>query len=366
MLTETNLQELLGYQPEKQVLSVYLNTDPTEGNADVYRKNLRSMLKEINMTSDVQAVDHYISSEFDWSGRSVAIFSCTADHFLRAYSLAIAVRNQVVVADRPYVKTLASLLDFYGGYGVVLVDKQGARLFSFHLGELKEQEGILGDSVRHTKRGGASAKPGMRGGMAGQTRYEDEVTDRNIRYVADFASHFFNDNNVRRVLIGGTDENIALLRNQLPKSWQSLIVGTFPMSMTASKDEVLERALQIGKQNEIHKEELLLNKLVTGAAKERKGVLGLDDTLVAVHDGRVQSLVIQDGYRAIGYQCQGCGYLTAREMPTCQFCGSKFKEIPDAIEMAVHKSMKAGGDVEVLQHQHKVSGFEDIGALLRY
>lgn len=366
MLTETNLQELLGYKPEHRVLSVYLNTNPAEGNADVYRKKLRSMLKDVSLISDVQAVDHYISREYDWSGRSVAIFSCAAKSFIRAYSLAIAVHNQVVVADRPYVKTLASLLDYYGGYGVVLVDKQGARLFSFHLGELKEQEGILGDSIRHTKRGGASAKPGMRGGMAGQTHYEDEVADRNIRIVADFASHFFSENNVRRVLIGGTEENIALLRNHIAKSWQSLIVGTFPMSMTASKEEVLERALQIGRQSEYRKEELLVNKLVTGAAKERKGVLGLDETLVAVHDGRVQSLVIQDGYQAKGYQCQGCGYLTAIEMAACQFCGSKFENIPDAIEMAVHDVMKAGGEVEVLQHQHKASGFEGIGALLRY
>jgi peptide subunit release factor 1 (eRF1) len=285
---------------------------------------------------------------------------------MRAYSLAIPVRNQVVAGDRPYVKPLASLLDYYGGYGVVVVDKQGARLFSFHLGELKEQEGILGESVRHTKRGGASAKTGVRGGMAGQTRYEDEVANRNIRDVADFATHFFSENNVRRVLIGGTEENIALLRNQMPKSWQSLIVGTFPMSMTASKEDVLQRALQIGKQTEFHKEELLLNKLVTGAAKDKKGVLSLDDTLGAVHDGRAQTLVIQDGYRAIGYQCQGCGYVTARELPTCQFCGSEFKRIPDAVEMAVFKVMKAGGDVEVLQHQHKVNGFENIGALLRY
>src|SRR4030066_515604 len=346
MLTETNLQELLGYQTESRVLSIYLNTNHTQGSSDVYKLNLRSMLKDINLTSDVSAVENYFSREYDWSGQSVVLFSCAQDGFIRAYTLAIPLHNQVVISGRPDVKPLASLLDYYGGYGVVLVDKQGARLFSFHLGELREQEGVLGESVRHTKRGGASAKPGMRGGMAGQTRYEDEVTDRNIRDVADFATHFFSENNVRRVLIGGTDENIALLRNQLPKSWQSLIVGIFPMSMTASKDEVLERALQIGKQNEIHKEELLLNKLVTGAAKERKGVIGLDDTLVAVHDGRVQSLVIQDGYRAIGYQCQGCGYLTAREMPVCQYCGSKFKDIPDAIEMAVHKVMKAGGDVE--------------------
>ncbi len=203
-------------------------------------------------------------------------------------------------------------------------------------------------------------------GMAGQTRYEDEVADRNIREIAEFAAHFFSENNIRRVLIGGTEENIALLRNQLPKSWQSLIVGTFPMSMTASKVDVLEKALQIGKQAEFYKEEQLLNILVTGAAKDKKGVLGLDETLAAVNDGRVQVLVMQDGFRAIGFQCQGCGYVTARKIQVCQYCGSKFQEIPDAIEMAVHKVLKAGGDIEVLQHQHKVSGFENIGAILRY
>ena len=366
MLTETNLQELLGYQTESRVLSIYLNTNHTQGSSDVYKLNLRSMLKDINLTSDVSAVENYFSREHDWSGQGVVLFSCAQDGFIRAYTLAIPIHNQVVISDCPYVKPLASLLDYYGGYGVVLVDKQGARLFSFHLGELREQEGILGENVRHTKRGGASAKPGMRGGMAGQTRYEDEVEERNIRGVADFATHFFSENNVRRILIGGTEENIAFLRNQLPKSWQSLIVGTFPMSMTASKVEVLERTMQIGKQVEFQKEEELLKKLVTGAAKARKAVLNLDDTLGAVHDGRVQALVIQDGYQAIGYQCQGCGFVTSQEFPVCQYCESKFEQIPDAVEMAVHTVMKMGADVEVIQHQHKGLGFDSIGALLRY
>jgi peptide chain release factor subunit 1 len=366
MLIETNLQELLGYQTHHQVLSVYLNTDPTEGNSEVYKLNLRSMLKDINLPSDVLAVDNYFSTEFDWTGRSMVVFSCAPDDYFRAYSLAIPIRNQVIVNDRPYVKPLASLLDHYGGYGVALVDKQGARLFSFHLGELKEQEGILGESVRHAKHGGASAKPGVRGGSAGQDRYVDEVAERNIRDVAEFASHFFSENHIRRVLIGGTEENIALLRNQLPKSWQSLIVGTFPMSMTASKLDVLERTMQIGKEAEYRKEELLLKKLVTGAAKERGGVLNLEKTLGAVYDGRVQELVIQDGYRASGYRCQGCGFITAHEYPVCQFCGSKFEQIPDAVEMAVYKVMKGGGEVEVLQHEHNIDGFNNIGALLRY
>lgn len=366
MLTETNLQELLGYQTDHQVLSIYLNTDPTEGNSDLYRLNLRSMLKDVNLSMDVEAVDNYFNTEFDWSGRSVAIFSCAPEEFFRAYSLAIPIHNQVIISDRAYVKPMASLLDYYGGYGVILVDKQGARLFSFHMGELKEEEGILGESVRHRKRGGASAKPGVRGGVTGQTRYEDEVAVRNFRDVADFAAHFFTENNVRRVLIGGTEENIARLRSQLPKTWQSLIVGTFPMSMAASNQEVLEKTMQMGKEAEYRKEEQLLRKLVTGAAKERRGVLNLDETLSAVHDGRVQALVIRDGYRASGYRCRGCGYITAKILTACQFCGSKFEQIPDAVEMAVHRVMKAGGDVEVLQHEHSIEGFENIGALLRY
>jgi len=366
MLTDMNLQELLVYQPDYPVLSVYLNTDPTEGSADLYKMSLKSMLKDNDLPADASAVENYFNRQFERTGRSTVVFSCAPENFLRVYSLQIPVRNQVHINEKAYVKPLVSLLDYYGGYGVVLVDKQGARLFSFHLGEIKEQEGILGESIHHTKHGGSSAKAGMRGGIAGQTRYEDELAVRNIREVADFAARFFAENNVRRVMIGGTEENSALLRSHLAKSWQSLIVGTFPMSMTAGKEDVLNKMMEIGKEAEFKKEEQLLRKLVTGTAKDKRGVLSLDETLSAVHDGRVQALIIQDGYQEAGFRCLGCGFLTAVELPKCQICGSSFEKIPDAVELAVHNVMKGGGEVEVLQQDHKVSGFKNIGALLRY
>ena len=366
MIKEANLQELLTFKTEQPMLTVYLNTDPSAGNADAYKLELRSLLKAVDMPEDVAAIENYFSREFDWSGKSVAVFSCASQGFFRAYSLAIPVRSRVRIGNQPHVKPLANLLDYYGGYGVVLVDKQGARLFSFHLGELREQEGIVGESIRHTKRGGASAMPGRRGGMAGQTNYTDETAERNMRDAVNFATHFFNEYNVRRILIGGTDDNIAQFRSLMPKSWQSLIVGTFPMSMTAGADEVLARAMEIGAQAELRQETELLNKIVTAQAKERGGVLGLEETLHALREGRVQTLAIQDGFRAPGYRCQGCGYLTARKMPSCQFCGGAFTQIADAVEMAVYSIMQAGGEVEVLQQESQVKGFNKIGALLRY
>ena len=293
MFTESDLRELLGYQPLSPVLSVYLNTEPSEGNPDAHKRRLRGMLKETASPEDASMVERYISHEFDWSGRSLAIFSSAPDSFFRAYPLAIPLRSRVRISNRPHVKPLADLLDSYGGYGVALVDKQGARMFYFHLGELREQEGVLGEAVRHTKRGGGSQAQGRRGGSAGQTNYVEEVTERNIKEAAEFAAHFFAENNVRRILLGGTDENVALFRAQLPKTWQSLVVGSFPMSMTASHSEVLERAMQVGQEADRRREARLVETMITNAAKGQSGVVGLEETLFAVHQGRVQNSCAQ-------------------------------------------------------------------------
>ena len=224
----------------------------------------------------------------------------------------------------------------------------------------------MGESVRRTKRGGGSAAQGRRGGAAGQTNHVEEVAERNIKEAVDFSARFFAENNVRRILLGGTEDNLAIFRAQLPKAWQSLVVGSFPMSMTATHNEVLERAMQVGRDAERKREIKLVEAAITGAAKGRGGVICLDDTLSAVHEGRVHTLLILDGFRAPGRRCQGCGYVTTQSMEACVFCGNKFEQIPDAVEMAVRKVMQTGGEVEVLHDDQVLSKHGNIGALLRY
>ncbi|HEX9616143.1 MAG TPA: hypothetical protein VGA03_01910 [Anaerolineales bacterium] len=366
MFTERDLRELLEYKAEHPMLSVYLNTEPAEGSADAYKLRLRSMLKDTSLPEDAAAVERFFSHEYDWSGRSVAVFSCMTEDFFRTYSFAVPLRDRIRINNRAHLKPLADLLDSYGGYGVAVVDKQGARFFYFHLGELREQEGLMGELVRHTKRGGGSQAQGRRGGVAGQTNYAEEVADRNIKDAAEFATHFFSENNVRRVLIGGTEENVTQFRNQLPKAWQSLVVGSFPISMTASQVEVMERAMEIGRLAERRRDAQLVEAVVTSAAKGRGGVTSLEATLGAVHEGRVQTLIIHEGFRAPGFRCRGCGYLTVQQLEMCPFCGNSFDQIADAVELAVRRVMQNGGEVEVLHDPDGIKEFGNIGALLRY
>lgn len=366
MFSEKDLQELLDFKTDHPVLSVYLNTDPSQGTADAYKPRLRSMLKEVELREDVEKVEHYVDFEFDWSGRGVALFSCAPENFFRVFSIAVPIRDRVRISERPHVKPLADILDYYGGYGVAVVDKIDTRLFYFHLGEILKESGLSGESVRRTKRGGGSQAPGRRGGTAGQTNYTQEVAERNIRDAAEFAAKFFSENNVRRVLIGGTDENVNAFRSHLPKAWQSLVVGTFPISKNASQMEIMNRAIAVGYEAERLKQTRLVQRIITSEAKGQAGVIDLESTLNAVHDGRIQTLVIREGYRAPGYRCQGCGYLTTETLSSCPFCESEFEEITDAVELAVRRVMRDGGEVEVLRDIEVEQEFDQVGALLRY
>jgi len=366
MLNETDQRELLNFSASEPVVSVYLNTDPTAGNAEAYRLRLRNLLKEVNLPDDVEAIERYFHHEYNWSGKGVAVFSCAPREYFRVYTLGVPVRDMLSVGERPSVKPLADLLDSYGGYGVVLIDRQGARVFSFHLGILREQEGVLGEPVKHTKLGGASTRPGARGGVAGQTHYEDAVVDRNIKEAVEFAVHFFEENHVRRILLGGTDENVALFRSRLPKAWQSLVMGTFAMPMTASHSDVLAKAMQLGVQAQHEHETRLVERLITAAAKGEGGVTGLEATLTSIQDGRAQTLLVSEGYRAPAYRCTNCGRLTAARVDCCPACDGEMEGIYDGVELAVNAVMRAGGDVQVIRDSQPLQAAGNIGALLRY
>lgn len=368
MLTERDLKELIAYRPRRAVLSAYLSVDPSAGAADAYKLRLRQLLKEFEdrLPQDIEVLNRFIEHEYDWSGRALALFSCASDKFFRNFSLQIPIRDRARALKRPYVKPLADLWDSYGNYGAILVDKQGARMFHFHLGELVEEEGTIGETVRHAKRGRGSQAPGRRGGSTGFARHAEEVAERNLREAAKIASRFLKEKHVRRVLIGGTETTVARFLDQLPKSWRSLVIGTFPMSIASGHSQVLERAMQVAQEAERQREIRLVSAVITAAAKGRDGVVRLDDTLSSVQAGRVQTLVIHAGFRAAGYRCQGCDYITTQELDPCPFCGGDFEKIVDAVEHAVRRVLEDNGEVEVVHASPELERAGSIGALLRY
>ena len=242
MFTESSLRKIKDFTANDPVISLYLNTEPSRGNAETHRLRLRNMVKDISLKQDAEAIETFFNFSYDWSGRSVAVFSCAPAGFFHTIPLAVPVKDFIQIGSKSAIDPLVDLLEDFSNLGVILVDKQGARLFHFHLGELVEQQGFLGSLVKQVKTGAASV--GMRGGEGDGSRAVKETINRNIREIAETAAKFFESKRVRCVMVGGSDDNVSLLRNSLPKSMQSLVVGTFTLSMTASNAEVLQKVLQ--------------------------------------------------------------------------------------------------------------------------
>jgi peptide chain release factor subunit 1 len=312
------------------------------------------------------AVERFFDHEYDWSGRGVVVFSGTEAGFWRTYSLAVPVASGVTVARKPYIWPLATLVDAYGSYAVVLVDRQEVQLLLFAMGELQTSEKHEGEEVRKLKKGrGSSGGPGRRGGAPISGRREEEIAQRNIREAVKRTERFYRKHKPQRLIIAGAEPTVAQFREALPKHLRDKVIDSFSADMNAAEPKIRQRSMEILQRAEEDREAALVEAVFTAAAKGRGGVIRLADTLGAAHEGRIQTLVIARDYHQPGYQCQNCAYITDQHLEVCPFCSGEFAEIPDAAEALVTKVIEDGGKVEVVDDHPKIAEF-GVGALLRY
>lgn len=367
MLTQQQLQELLSYHAHNngQVISLYLDADTSQESVDTIKLQVRGMMRQadINQEKDVSAIERYLDLSYDWGTPGLAVFSSNNGEFFRAYPTAVAFRNRVRVGPKPYVKPLAHLLDYYAHYGVILVDRVGARLFEYHLGELQNTGGVMGEDVRKLKQGSGSSAVGMRGGQGGG-RHEEEVAQRNLRDSAEAAVKFFQGKPIRRLFLGGTSETVAQFRELLPKQMQSCLAGTFSIDMNAGEHIVRKQTLEMLHAANVERERKLVDSLLSSHAAGGTAVVGLDDTLQAVNEKRVQTLIISDGYRCPGYMDSASGFVVAN-LAKSPLSEGDLTAVDDIVDAACAVTMNSGGHVEVIRDNPRLEAVR-IGALLRY
>jgi peptide chain release factor subunit 1 len=371
MFTEQDLDELVAFRSNgSSVLSLYLNVDPTEQTTEKYKLTLRSLLKEVADDADpkdIDAVERYFDFEYDWQGKGVVVFSCQEADFWRSYSLAVPVYNDTYVSHRPYIKPLTDVLDAYGRYGVILVDREGARMFVFSLGELEEATGLMGEEVRRAKHGGASGVAGMRGGVTARTARREEATiQRNLKEVVEAAEAFCIHNGCTRLVLGGSDANLSQFQDMLPKPMQDRVIGTFTIDVAAPESEVQAKSMALIEELAEKREVELVDQLISGWKRRSGAVVGISDTLAALQEHRAGLLLISAGYAMSGYRCTECRYLMLTLRDECPLCGGEIEDVEDMVETITHRGLEQQVEVEIVRGNAKLEENGSIGALLRY
>jgi len=364
VIATADLRELAGFTAVKApVLSLYLDTDLSRNQKDQVKLTLRDLLERARgadaPTDDLQRIARYVDLEYDWQGKGLIIFSCLADGLWQPFPVPVRVRSEIYVGDKAYLIPFSNLLDQYAPYSVALVGREGARLFLIDMGGIVREEDTVGEPIKHHKQGGWSA-PRFQ-------RHTEKHADANLRAAAEATSRFCDAAGCSRLILAGTGENMARFREFLPSPLRQAVVGTMSLDANAPGSAVVERSREILSDLEEQRELGLVDRLITLHHANGPAAIGLADTLFVLQEGRVLTLLVEDGLAAPGIVCPDCDYLTVNEAERCLFCGTaNARPVRNIVERAVHKAFQQGARVEVVRSGTALGTVGQIGALLRY
>jgi peptide subunit release factor 1 (eRF1) len=162
--------------------------------------------------------------------------------------------------------------------------------------------------------------------------------------VVNLTQRFYRAGQCERIILGGTKENRSHFMSMLPKNLQDKVIGDVSIDMYASPAQVLDRTQDLIQQSIAERKAALVEATITAAHKEL-GSLGLDDTLEAFQEQRIQTLVISEGYAAPGAKCDHCEYLSSSTKPECPICDGSMQPIKDIVDYLVHRALELGIEV---------------------
>jgi DNA-binding transcriptional MerR regulator len=363
MMQERDLQELAELKSATApILSLYLNADPHRRSSEEHKLSLRRLLSQAAnqgaAQADVERIERFFEHEYNRQGRGVACFSQQKLGFWREYELLVPVEDFVFLGQRPYIFPLSDIWDNYGRFGVLMVDREGARAFIYHLGALEDSAGTLGEEVKRHKQGGWAAQK--------LQRYEDQAAAHNLKGAAAWADDFLRERNVERVVLSGSDGNLALFRDLAPRALQDKVIGQINLDMNTTPVEVWEHAFLVAQAAQRRAESDLLQQVVTAARKGGAGATGLTDTLAAMQANRIHQLLVDRNLHAAGNQCANCGALVVDPLKTCPYCNGKLAATADVVNLVLSRATETGVKVAVLEPSSQLTEVGGIAAVLRY
>lgn len=370
VLTEASIRELAGFRsPDHPVVSCYLDIDGRrQVRAQDYRRTLDSMARRaaadhasFDLSTDLERLSAHVGNGIDRHGvRGLAMFSCAAEGLWQVVPLPVPVASRIAVNQSPMVGPLEALVQELEPLAVLLVDRQRARLFRLHFGEVIERSSLFEALPREVDRRDDAG----RGAREREQHHADELAMQHLRHAADAVFHLYQETGFGHLTIGATDEVHASIEHLLHPYVRERLAPRLPVAVTASEPEIVRAALEIEREVERRREVAIVEKLRDAVGSGRKGVAGMVPVLDALNEKKVATLLVSNGFAESGWQCR-CGALAAKG-PTCPIDGQEMERTEDVVSDAIDAALLEGARVEMCEGIADLDVLGRIGALLRY
>jgi len=361
---------------EDPMISLYLNVDGREKiRTDDYCAQAEVLIKEAlekhgdePVALTLKKVSHYISEDFvRGNARGLAVFA-SGDAFWEVVELPVPVANHLVVNRTPHIRALETIIDEHESVGVLLTDRQRARMMVVRLGQIEQRQELVDPLPRHDDDKGDWTKDHVKA-------HANVSASHHLRDAAAAMFEIYKTKPFNHLLLCTTEELKPDVERQLHGYLKSRVVGRSSLPVNATDDEVMAAAFEFSQKEERKQEQNYVDRLRAGVAANTAAgrmngdsigaVAGLDHTLKAVFEKRVETLLVSEGYATEGWRCEACSYIAAMGRH-CKICEGEMTLVDDVVEEAVEDALRQNCRVEFCSENADLDVMGRIGALLRF
>jgi peptide subunit release factor 1 (eRF1) len=360
-------------QQELFTLTLYLDIDQNKQSnrnrgfvvqAEALLKDLKARHPEDRRLGEAAARVQRAVKGLEPQGRTALLVVHAEAGLNELHEIKIALPASAHWRQGAFLRPLLEAMDEHERFGVVLTDKQRARLFTVYLGDITEHSDLLSETAQRTRTTGTdqwwSEKRQQRHHLhevaAHAKRVVDALHDLNLAEPFD------------RLIMAGPTEAAAQLARLLPRRIHGKLLETVSLPLSATRREVLERVLEVQQRMERVQEEALVAALEAELHQGGKAVVDLEAVVEATNRGRVWKLAYVKGFTAEGGQCRSCGSFAAAANGACPLCGGDIQPVPGFVDRLSQGVLEMGGRVEVVggPPARRLAALGSVAALLRY
>lgn len=317
------------------ILTVYLDTNPAnpsnQGKSSGARIWLKSQGKALQtrlprleqkaVRKQLERVDTFLKTRAKRE-RGIAIFS--GPKAWRVLRLQVDV-DQELHWGQAALTQLLWLLDEHQPSGVVVVDRSGARFHRFWMGEVEEQktERLTVDTSQWRVKN--VVRPAGRTATAQRDAFEQRVAAhyaRLFREAGQRIGRWAGQQKLDVLFIAGSDEAVESVWNNIPDKTRvhaTRLTGDYARLSASALQDHLMPAMNRWKRTQ---ETAMVADIMEERSPQR-AVLGIDQTLAAIQEGRARLVIVARGIRGRVRQCRPCGWTDRAADPVCPACGGE-------------------------------------------
>src|SRR4030043_934320 len=375
----SGIDTILNYSPTGSlVVSVYLLVDRQRVAKKSYQTRLNSMIAasrekleaDVNFDkrqkkeiSDMfERVKSLLNDNCKAPTRSPLVIFSSGDGLWEAFRIPIIMRSKIIIDPQPHTQNIRSLINNSKRYGILLINREKAQIYSIYLGGISEYLAALISDV--------PSKVNFRSQAAFREKKIlgrlEEKLHHFFKLINDKTMELFKDKKFDYLILGGRKEIIPSFSNYLHSYLQSRYIGSIDAEPDSNISLVSKKANEIIDKFETGNKNNLVDRLIGEYNPNGMGVLGIEAVVKSLLTEQIKILIYDRQFIHSGYICESCRYFTIEKKEKCPYCGGEPVFYNDIVDEIVEDALNQGCEIVDIEGNEKLSEAGSIGAVLRY